>query len=70
MRNLDQAMTTDHLKQIIFGLLYKHTEYIVKVYKTKDYAFIHFSSRLAADMALTIIQGNTASNAIQILFIT
>lgn len=59
MRNLNPQMTPENLRFRLCEVLSTYASKIVKVHKSLDYAFIHFATRLTAEIALHILQGKT-----------
>ncbi|XP_044749532.1 APOBEC1 complementation factor-like [Coccinella septempunctata] len=66
LRNLNVMESRDYLKAIIE--MYMNPEFIEKVYKFKDYAFIHLTSRKAATELLDILKKHYRNTAVEVTF--
>lgn len=58
MRNIEVTMSRNSFVRLIRAIL--KDLHIEKIYKFKDYAFLHFSSRRDAQRALQLCKGDTS----------
>jgi hypothetical protein len=54
MRNLPTSCSVEELRESLYKLL--DPEIVVKIFKSRNFGFLHFVNRFAAEQGMTVLQ--------------